>query len=141
MILGPPLLDAGEDGDSYAPSGTMGALHRWITGGRPSAPNDSMSFVHVRDCAAMHVAAIENDNASGRYFSLVESWHWNDILATLKDLYPEIRLDEPFEYKGEDAITPTKFNPERMNSLGVKAATMKEILEESLEFFKSVGAL
>lgn len=47
-----------------------------------------MSFVHVENCAAQHVSAMESDGASGRYFSLVESWHWNDILVTLKEIYP-----------------------------------------------------
>ncbi|KAL7543256.1 hypothetical protein ACHAXR_012562 [Thalassiosira sp. AJA248-18] len=140
VILGSPV-DASHEGNSYTPSGTMGTLHRWITGGRPFAPNDSLSFIHVRDCAAMHVAAMENANASGRYFSLVESWHWNDILTTLKELYPAITLSKEFKYSGEDIVSPTQFNLDRMNSLGVTVMGMKEILRESVEFFKSVGAL
>ena len=142
MVLGPPV-GADQPGYSYNPSGTstMNSLLRWLTGGRPSAPNDSMSFIHVRDCAAMHVAAMENTNASGRYFSLVESWHWNDILTTLKELYPDIPLNTPFKYEGSDIITPTQFNLDRMNSLGVKVVPIKEILAESTNFFRDVGAL
>ncbi|KAL9179387.1 hypothetical protein ACHAXT_008677 [Thalassiosira profunda] len=68
MILGPPV-GAEKDGYLYTPAGTMGSLHKWMTGGRPSAPNDSMSFIDVQDCAAMHIAAIENGDAEGRYFS------------------------------------------------------------------------
>ena len=142
MVLGPPV-GADQPGYSYNPSGTstMNSLLRWLTGGRPSAPNDSMSFIHVRDCAAMHVAAMENTNASARYFSLVESWHWNDILTTLKELYPDIPLNTPFKYEGRDIITPTQFDLDRMNSLGVNVIPMKDILAESTKFFRDVGAL
>ena len=136
MIIGPPVT---YEGMKYTPSGTMGALFKWLTGGKPTAPNDSMSFIHVRDCAAMHVAALENDNASGRYFSLVESWHWNDILKELQGCYPN--MPKFTLYQGEDIVRPTRFDPERMNSLGVGLTGMKEILEESVEFFKSAGLL
>jgi len=140
MILGPPV-GAGQEGHSYTPSGTMGSFYKWITGGRPSAPNDSMSFIHVRDVAAMHVSAMENANASGRYFSLVESLHWNDILSMLKDIYPAIPLNTQFKYQGDDLIIPTKFNLERMNSLEVKVMSIKDILKDSVDFFKDAGAL
>ncbi|KAL7525204.1 hypothetical protein ACHAWF_001255 [Thalassiosira exigua] len=140
MILGPPV-GAGRGGHSYVPSGTMGTLHRWMTGGRTSAPNDSMSFVHVRDCAAMHVAALERSDASGRYFSLVESWHWNDILTTLKDLYPTMPLEASYKYVGDDLVDPTTFDSKRMNSLGVQMTSVKEILAESVAFLKDVGSL
>ena len=139
MIIGPGISDA--DNDNYTPSGTMGSLHRLLMGVRPKAPNDSMSYIHVSDCAAMHVAAMENANASGRYFSLVESWHWNDILSTLKDLYPSIPLDDKFKYEGGDIIRPTQFNLERMNSLGVKVKGIKEIFEECVTFFQAKGVL
>ena len=140
MILGPPV-GFGQEGYTYKPSGTMRSLYRWITGGRTTAPNDSMSFIHVVDCAAMHVAAMENEDASGRYFSLVESLHWNDLLHILKELFPDIALEEKFMYEGSDIVTPTKFNLDKMNSLGVDVKSIKEILKESVDFFKAVGAL
>ena len=149
MILGPPVgysrngdtfsnafADAGA---SYTPSGTMGTFLKWINGGRSSAPNDSMSFVHVRDCAAMHVSAMENAHASERYFSLAESWHWNDILKALKELHPNMPSFELYE--GEDVARPTQFDLGRMRSLGVEVVGVKEILEESVSFLKFVGAL
>ena len=64
MIIGPPV-GAGEEGYSYIPSGIMGSLHHWITGERSPASNDSMTFIHVCDCAAMHIAAMEIVDASG----------------------------------------------------------------------------
>jgi len=40
-----------------------------------------MSYIDVRDCAAIHVAGYEK--GKGRYMCLVESWHWNNILIEL----------------------------------------------------------
>ena len=151
MIVGPPLT--AEDDDDYTPSGTMGSLYRVINPSpgqlsgqtlkevKLKARNDSMSYIDVQDCAAMHIAAMENTNASGRYFSLVESWHWNDILSTLKELYPSISLDENFKYEGQDIIRPTQFNLDRMNSLGVKVKSIKEIFQECVSFFQKKGVL
>ena len=137
MIIGSPV-GANQEGFSYTPSGTMGALFRWLTGGRSNAPNDSMSFIDVQDCAAMHVAAIENTNASGRYFALVESWHWNDILTTLKELYPGI---PPFVLCEEELITPSRFHLDRMRSLGVEVKDIRSILKDSVSFLRDAGAL
>ncbi len=60
---------------------------------------------------------MENEDTSGRYFSLVlvESLHWNDLLTMLKELYPGIVLDEKYTYEGSDIVTPTKFNLDKMN--------------------------
>jgi len=137
MIIGPPV-GSDQEGFSYTPSGTMGVFHHWLTGGKPSAPNDSMSFIDVRDCANMHIASMEKADASGRYFSLVESWHWNDILNTLKELYPGI---PPFTLYEGNKIIPTRFNLQRMNSLGVKPKGIRTILKDSISFFKDIGTL
>eukprot|EP00956_Cyclotella_meneghiniana_P034788 scaffold108195_cov22-Cyclotella_meneghiniana.AAC.1 len=137
MIIGAPV-GYDQAGFSYTPSGTMGYLHGWLTMGKPNAPNDSMSFIDVHDCAAMHVAALDKADASGRYFSLVESWHWNDILSTLKELYGGL---PPFAlYEGEKCV-PTQFNLSRMNSLGVDVKDVRTILKDSVSFFSEVGAL
>lgn len=139
MIIGAPVgYSHDPTGISYTPSGTMGALFLWLTMGKPNAPNDSMSFIDVQDCAAMHVAALEKAGASGRYFSLVESWHWNDILSTLKELYDGL---PPFTlYKGEKCV-PTQFNLNRMNSLGVVVKDVRTLLRDSVSFFREAGAL
>ena len=50
-------------------------------------------------------------------------------------------LDEHYKYEGEDIIRPTQFNLERMNSLGVKVKSIKEIFEECVNFFQSKGVL
>lgn len=44
-------------------------------------------------------------------------------------------------YGGADIVTPTKFNLKKMDTLGVKVFDIKEILKDSVSFFKDVGVL
>jgi len=44
-------------------------------------------------------------------------------------------------YEGDDRVTPTRFNLDRMNSLGVKVRSVRETLEDSYAYLKEVGAL
>lgn len=132
MVLGPVLNTSAK-----IPTGTMGRLVNWLVEGMPDAPNDSMSFIHVEDCARMHTNVLELKDASGRYMCLVESWHWNDILALMKELYPKMPDFKP--YVGSDKVVPTRFNLERMRSLGVTVRSIREILQDSLSHLQAAG--
>ena len=81
------------------PNMTMLSLRNWFQNGRPNGvcPNDSMSFVDVRDCAEQHVKAMEDSAASGRYMSLVPSWHWNDLDHAMQEMYPLMPKSAPCE--------------------------------------------
>lgn len=114
-------------------------------GGR--APNDSMSFIDVRDCAAHHIAAVELEKASGRYMSICgapvpgreanvgQSYHWNDIFAMMKEIHPDMPDVLPCE--GEP-IVPTRFDLAKMSELKplteMKAAS--EMFRDLAEHFK-----
>ena len=137
MVLGPSL-----NRNAAAPSGTMGRLLEWLQTGTKcgtNVPNDSMSFIHVEDCAAMHVAALEQPQATGRYMALVEAWHWNELLSCMKQYYP--KLPDFVPISDQDKVMPTKFNLQKMNTLGVKVRSMETILKESVGFLETVGAL
>jgi nucleoside-diphosphate-sugar epimerase len=134
MVLGPNLNPAGD-----VSSGTMGRLLGWFQGGRTEAPNDSMSFIHVEDCARMHTNALELPEAHGRYMCLLESLHWNDILLRMKELYPA--MPDFKLYEGSDKVMPTQFNLNKMNTLGVQVRSIEDILKDSLSYFRTVGAL
>lgn len=107
-------------------------------------PNDSMSFVDVRDCAAHHVAAYENPTVQGRYMSLVEAMHWNDITTLLKDLIQQnlnkTMRDVP-PYDGADIATPTQYDHSRMNSLGVPMRDLPTLFRDALIALHDRGAL
>uniref|UniRef100_A0A7S4N660 NAD-dependent epimerase/dehydratase domain-containing protein n=1 Tax=Odontella aurita TaxID=265563 RepID=A0A7S4N660_9STRA len=133
MVIG-PVLNAQKD-----VAGTMGNFLRCFKGGMSEAPNDSMSFIHVDDCAAMHVAGMESAGAGGRYMSLIDSWHWNEILEVMKELYPSLPDYTP--YQGSDKVVATQFNLDKMNSLGVQVRSIRETMQDSLQYLIEVGAL
>ena len=89
-VLGPRL--SGADPSDF--------VVRILTGERKweKTPNGSMSFVDVRDLAALHVAALENENAKGRFFGVCEnSAHFEDVAKMLKENYPSLEIPPPLE--------------------------------------------
>ena len=111
-VLGPRL--SGADPSDF--------VVRLLTGERKweKCPNGSMSFVDVRDLAALHVGALENENAkglfsqkvniahpnpffllfffAGRFFGVCEnSLHFEDIAKLLKDNWPTLEIPPPLE--------------------------------------------
>ena len=118
------LLPTGMFGPMVLPKhgdeGFMSALKRMLRGekGRhDQAPNDSTSMAHIEDVAALFLAAYESPTAEGRYYALRESWHWNDIYRTLRQIEPSLHI--PPLYEGEQA-EPIGFDFTRRDSLGVK---------------------
>ena len=135
------LLPTGMFGPMVLPKhgeeGFMGALKRMLRGekGRlDTAPNDSTSMAHIEDVAALFLAAYENPTAEGRYFAVRESWHWNDIYRTLREIEPSLKL--PPLYDGEQA-TPTGFDFTRRDSLGVKMRGIPKILADAVAWTKA----
>lgn len=119
-------------------NGTMGWIASLCKGSKTQAANDSMSFVDVRDCAAMHVAALENPEATGRYMCLVESLHWNEIFKILKELYPTMPDVAPCD--GEP-VKPTQFDLTKMNTLGVQVRDVKTILHDAVQDLVEKGLI
>ncbi len=91
-----------------------------------SVPNGSMSLIDVRDLAALHVAALEQESASRRYFGVKQSWHWQDILAELGRQVPE--YEPPMLEAGVTPVRATGFDLTRQASLGVAVRDLPEIL-------------
>ena len=89
-------------------------------------PNGSMSMISVNDLAKLHIAALEQETASGRYFALKQSWHWKDILDAFGRLQPDYT---PPEWPADaEPVTPTGFDFTRRDSLGVELKDLDEIL-------------
>ena len=89
-------------------------------------PNSSMSMIDVRDLAALHLAALDNPSASGRYFGVKKSWHWRDILAALEQAVPGYKM--PALDPEETPVRATQFDLSRQASLGVSIRDIDEIL-------------
>ncbi|MEM7056373.1 MAG: NAD-dependent epimerase/dehydratase family protein [Pseudomonadota bacterium] len=131
LMLGPMVMPG------HAQAGFMGQLAKLVrgeTGRHQAVPNDSSSMAHIHDVAALFLAAYENPAASGRYFGVYDSWHWNDIYGVLKGLVPASGLPAPFE--GEKAA-PTGFDFKRRDSLGVNMRDIPTLLRDAVDWIKS----
>ncbi|MEM9777408.1 MAG: NAD-dependent epimerase/dehydratase family protein [Chloroflexota bacterium] len=121
MIAGPGFQDE--------PPSVLHFVRAILNGERmaDAIPNGSMSIIDVNDLAKLHIAALKNESASGRYFALKQSWHWKDILSQLSQLYPAYT---PPEWSPEvEPITPTGFDFTRRNSLKVELKDLEAILK------------
>jgi len=129
-ILGPPIHP------SVPVSGWLSHLDQWLQEGTDKeSPNETLALVPPQDVARMHIVALDDSkNAMGRYLCTDESWHWNDVMEYL---YPDqkslLRL-----YDGNDKVPLPQFNQERRQSLGVELRPMAQILDESIEYIKSL---
>lgn len=131
MMLGPVILPEHSERGFHA---VLGKLLRGETGRHETTPNDSSSMAHLHDVAALFLAVYENQDASGRYFGVYDSWHWNDIYDVLKELVPPEGLPEP--YTGAKAA-PTGFDFTRRDSLGVPFRDIPTTLRETVAFLCS----
>lgn len=130
MVLG-PMLQPGVNA-------TMLSICRRLKDGMGGeCRDDSMSMVDVRDCAAQHVACLESDSASGRYMSLKESWHWNDLDVVMSEIYPARPKSTPVA----EPCRPTQFDCTKQATLGVTLRTIPEILRGAADELRANGHL
>ena len=129
MIVGPAFQPE--------PVASLKAFQAIIDGRRyaDNIPNGSMSMIDVRDLAKLHVNALENDAASGRYFGVKKSWHWQDILAALEQAYPNYQM--PSVSADQQTARPTQFDLSRQSSLGVQVRDLPAMLEDVVGELKS----
>ena len=97
-----------------------------------------MSIIHVEDLALLHIACMERDSASGRYFGVNRSWPWEEILGALRSLYPAYKMPPK---KFQEPSPVTQFDTARRDTLGVKLRGLEEIIADTLGFLKNKGAL
>ena len=85
LVLGP---------DSYDNAGASLALIQGLMSGEvPKAPKVAYPIIDVRDCAAIHVAAMTAKAAGGRRLIAASDTLWmNDIAKVLRRVYPEAKL-------------------------------------------------
>ncbi|HUU72551.1 MAG TPA: NAD-dependent epimerase/dehydratase family protein [Burkholderiales bacterium] len=112
-------------------------LQRLINGGEgrhSKMPNDSASMIHLHDLAALFLAAYENPAASGRYYGVYDSWHWQDIYGELQKLLPDMKMPEALT---EPPQPPTGFDFSRRDSLGVPLRNIPKLMRQTVEWLKS----
>ena len=94
-------------------------------------PNGSMSMIHVQDLARLHIAAMENPTASGRYFGVKKSWHWRAILKALEKAWPA--YTRPDIDPDEQAARATEFDLSRQDTLGVELRDIDDIVQSVVD--------
>ena len=104
-----------------------------------TVPNSSMSMIDVRDLAALHVAALEQESASGRYFGVKQSWHWREILAELERQVPAYTM--PAVDPNEVTERATGFDLTRQQSLGVEVRDLPLIIGAAVAEMQSRGMI
>ena len=112
-------------------------LQRLINGGEgqhQKIPNESTSMIHLYDLAGLFLAAYEDPSASGRYYGVYDSWHWQDIYAELRKILPNMKMPEPLT---EPPSPPTGFDFTRRDSLGVAIRDIPTLLRETIEWIQS----
>ncbi|WP_026941196.1 NAD-dependent epimerase/dehydratase family protein [Hellea balneolensis] len=79
--------------DTYGNAGaSLGLLKAMMIGKFPRVPKVGVPLIDVRDCAAIHVAAMTSKEAGGRrLFATGESLWFKDIAATLRAEYPDLK--------------------------------------------------
>ncbi len=130
-MYGPVVLPEHMDHNPYV------WLKRLIDGGdgrHSKMPNDSHSMIHMHDLAEIFIAAYENPEASGRYYGVYESWHWQDIYAEIQKSLPDMKMPEPL---AEAPVIPTRFDFTRRDSLGVSLRDVPTFMRETIEWISS----
>ena len=135
------ILPTGMFGPVILPEHMNGNPHRWLrdlidgkAGRHDKVPNDSTSMVHLHDLAALFLAAYENPDASGRYFGVYDSWHWQNIYAELQKLLPGMKMPIPLS---GPPVPATGFDFTRRDSLGVALRDIPTMLRETVKWIKS----
>lgn len=150
MVFGPSRLPGKES------TGSLGFLRDWFLKGREECcpwypehwPHGHFSMVDVRDVCAQQIACLEQTESIGRYLSLAECNSWTDLDKLMKELYPAMPLSAPvpepvvsrFDKQILDPII-TRWDLSRMQSLGVPTRSVRQILQQSLEFLRDRGEL
>ncbi len=112
-------------------------LKRVLEGGEPrhiKTPNDSASMIHLRDLGEIFLACHENKNASGRYYGVYKSLHWQEIYFECQKLLPHMKMPEPLK---ENAVIPTGFDFTRRDSLGVNIRDFPSMLKDTIDWIES----
>ena len=135
------LLPTGLFGEALLPKHLEHNPFKWlkslIEGGEPRhdiIPNNSTSMIHLDDLAKLFIAAYENPNASGRYFGVYGSLHWQDIYAECEKIIPLMKRPKLLTDK---PVEPTTFDFSRRDSLGVSIRDFPTFLEQTVSWLKS----
>ncbi len=72
---------------------SLGLIERFMAGKDPMVPNFGVMIVHVKDVAAAHIKAFENDASIGHRIIVANDWFWlREVTRILKDQFPNRKI-------------------------------------------------
>ncbi|XP_062171699.1 phenylacetaldehyde reductase-like [Alnus glutinosa] len=126
MVIGPLLQPT---------LNTSAAVISNVLNGAQVFPNLTFGWVDVRDVAKAHIQAYEIPSASGRYCVVGRVAHYSEVVRTLRELYPSLRLPE--KCADDKPFVPTyQVSKERAKSLGIEFTPFEVSLKDTVESLK-----
>ncbi|CAL5020156.1 unnamed protein product [Urochloa decumbens] len=114
---------------------------RYLMGTKRSYPNAVAAYVDVRDVARAHVLAYERPGASGRYLCIGTVLHRAQLVAMLRELFPQYPVTAKCEDDGKAMAKPYKFSNQRLKDLGLEFTPLKKSLYEAVVCMQKKGHL
>ncbi|CAL4885948.1 unnamed protein product [Urochloa decumbens] len=121
--------------EQAAARGLQLAVDRW------SYPNAVAAYVDVRDVARAHVLAYERPAARGRYLCIGTVLHRAQLVAMLRELFPQYPVTAKCEDDGKAMAKPYKFSNQRLKDLGLEFTPLKKSLYEAVVCMQKKGHL
>ncbi|KAK1362202.1 Cinnamoyl-CoA reductase 2 [Heracleum sosnowskyi] len=107
-----------------------------LTEGVEEMANNMGWYVDVRDVANALLLAYEKREAEGRYLCSAHALHKQEIVETLRKLYPNYNY--PKSFTAADGID-FKCSTEKLEKLGLSYRPLEETLVDSVESYKQSG--
>ena len=125
LVVGPMLQDA-----LNVSCAQMADL---LNGEKTTIPNATKCLVDVRDVAQMHIAAMEDPKASGRYLCIADCWPYEAIVKSLAGaLSPSMRGGVPtLKDAGPPPNVQAFWSKERAWELGVHFRPLEQTLADT----------
>ncbi|XP_077241704.1 NAD(P)-binding Rossmann-fold superfamily protein [Tasmannia lanceolata] len=126
MVIGPLLQPT---------LNTSAAVVLDLINGKPTFPNATFGWVHVKDVAYAHILAYEVSSASGRYCLVDRVAHYSEHVKILQELYPNVHLPE--KCADDKPFVPVyQVSKEKTKSLGIDYIPLEVSLKETVESLK-----
>ncbi|KAJ1281569.1 hypothetical protein BS78_04G315500 [Paspalum vaginatum] len=114
---------------------------RYLMGTKKTYPNAVAAYVDVRDVARAHVLAYERPAARGRYLCIGTVLHRAQLIAMLKELFPQYPVTAKCEDDGMPMAKPYKFSSQRVKDLGLEFTPLRKSLYEAVLCMQHKGHL
>ncbi|KAE9615803.1 hypothetical protein Lal_00017353 [Lupinus albus] len=126
MVIGPLLQPS---------LNTSAAAVLNLINGAETFPNATFGWINVKDVANAHIQAYEISSANGRYCLVERVVHFSEVVKTLSDLYPKLKL--PQKCANDKPYMPTyQVSKEKTKTLGIEFTPLEVSLKETVESLK-----